>query len=235
LLSRASFLVLIWAQIEDALRLHEAVGRQLMEAEGGSIVDVIDVCGAKVDVVGAIGSGRRDDKAAAAAPSPRPFLPQPEPQQAPSPDMPHLSVPRLIDAFLQPPSPKQQQHLQQLPRRLSSDEQQQNSPIRCNDPGSPTPLATRRPSADNCIPLMTQRAAGGAAAAPSSYQPANAPAIVTPGGPPQTASSWSLSIMRDAGDAGVDLVQVQLMIGDNLIGAPKGQQEEHGLVVRLRR
>jgi hypothetical protein len=42
--------------------------------------------------------------------------------------------------------------------------------------------------------------------------------------------------MREgAAEGGVALVQVQLMIGDNLVGAPKSQQEEQGLVVRLRR
>jgi hypothetical protein len=42
--------------------------------------------------------------------------------------------------------------------------------------------------------------------------------------------------MREGiGQGGVDLVQMQLMTGDNLVGAPKGQQEEQGLVVRLRR
>ncbi len=206
----------------------------------GLVVDVIDVCEANNEAIGAIVSGKRDDKAvvAAAAPSPLPYPPQS--QQEPSPELPHLSVPRLIDAFLQPPSPnvqQPQQQAQQFPRRMSSDEQQQ-SPLRSNDSGglgSHKPFGARRPSADDAIPLLTQRATGSSAAAPVPFQPANAPAMVTPGGPPQTASSWSLSILRDGGDVGLDLVQVQLMIGDNLIGAPKGQQEDQGVVVRLRR
>jgi hypothetical protein len=45
-----------------------------------------------------------------------------------------------------------------------------------------------------------------------------------------------LSVLREGGgEGGVEMVQVQLMTGDNLIGAPKCQQEEQGLVVRLRR
>jgi hypothetical protein len=220
--------------VEESLRLHERIHQELRGGEDGAVVDVIDVCGQNVEVVGAIGSGKRDDKAAAAAPSPPPFIPQPQPAQCA--EAPHLSVPRLIDAFLQPPSPKlllqqqqqqqeqqqqqqlqqqqhhhhqqQQQQVPQFPRRLSSDEPQQNSPKRCNDPpGSPSPLAARRPSADDAIPLMTQRAAGSAAAAHAPFQPAYAPANVTPGGPPQIASSWSLSIMREGGDVGVDLVR----------------------------
>jgi hypothetical protein len=34
---------------------------------------------------------------------------------------------------------------------------------------------------------------------------------------------------------GSDLLPVPLVMGENLVGAPKSLQDEHGLVVRLRR
>jgi hypothetical protein len=243
--------------------------RQLVEGEKVSVVNVLDACGSKVEIVGALGGGEQKLRAAA-APSPLPFMPpppsSPKQHQALPSDM-HLSVPRLIDAFLQPPAPHllQQQQPHVLPRRLSADEHQQHTP-RSNGSGTPlaaaagsSPLAhgsagagreggvvTRRPSADGAVPgaarpradtdspLATQRDACAAAAIPA-FRFADQP-VITPGAPPSTPSAWSLSIMREGGtEGGVALVQVQLMIGDNLIGAPKGQQEEQGLVVRLRR
>ena len=97
------------------------------------------MCEAKVEVVGALGGGEQKAKAAAAAPSPALLMPLPSPpkqqqqQQQHLPSDMHLSVPRLLDAFLQPLSPKpvQQQPLL-LPRRLSADEQQQNAGAKLN-------------------------------------------------------------------------------------------------------
>ncbi len=106
--------------------------------------------------------------------------------------------------------------------------------------GAEAAAVSRRPSADGAgSPIRTQRAAG--AAAFVSSQAAELPATkpftpVTPGGPSPCPSSWSLSVLREGGgEGGVEMVQVQLMMGDNLIGTPKGQQEEQGVVVRLRR
>lgn len=271
-------------QVHDSLGMADAIQRQLLDEQGGSVVKVLDVSGANVQVVGALVGCEQRGHAAASAPSPPPLLAQPQspPKQLqvlPS-DM-HLSVPRLLDAFLQPPSPKSP--VQQTPtpqRRLSADEQQEraaactDNPLApglagCNplphlgvvsgrdggvatrrpsaDGASPGGVVTRRPSADGVSPaaarshtgtdspLATQRDTGAAARFPA-FQPADLPAFVTPGAPPAIPSAWSLSIMREGvGEAGVELVKVQLMTGDNLVGTPKGKQEEQGLVVRLRR
>lgn len=242
----------------------DAIQRQLLDEQGASVVNVLDVSGANVQVVGALVGREQKGQAAASAPSPPPFLapPQSPPKQLqvlPS-DM-HLSVPRLLDAFLQPPSPNPlvQQQTPTPQRRLSADDQQEHAAIVSGRDGgvvtrrpsadgvTPGGVVTRRPSADGVTPaaarshadtdspLATQRDAGAAARFPA-FPPADFPAFVTPGAPPATPSAWSLSIMREGvGEAGVELVKVQLMTGDNLVGTPKGKQEEQGLVVRLRR
>ena len=85
-------------QAAEAAAMSDAVRRQLQAVEEGGGVHVIDVCGEDVGMGGG-------DAVAAAAPSPPPFVPQLLQQQRHAPPDIHLSVPRLIDAFLPPPPP----------------------------------------------------------------------------------------------------------------------------------